>query len=193
MSIERPAVDEFVINSIRKAINRESYEIADHPSYLGIGIDSVVLRYGDKVIKFYIGTPGYKAKLSFDDLLLYQQTTNRAVQLLNEKPIPLGLSAFENTTLRINPLEKIYLHEDLGCFVSVSPYISGKNINQLDLSVDGDEVVRSFSSMNNYFNSSLSVVGIQLTPMNIKLNTQKELVITDLCSSISDLKVADHF
>lgn len=159
-------------------------------SIIAEGQDSTVYRWGSKVVKIYDSplTNG-ESKPTREEIALYQIVTNTAAGLTIPELIVPGVKIRVNPIIHVSEIEVA----DKKLPISVSAFVEGETLNR-ELVTIGETNFYShrfnikLNQLDKFLNTTLYTSGIDLRGVNIKY-TGKEVVITDLCAWIGNLRV----
>lgn len=147
------------------------------------GDNSKVYMCGDAVVKIY--------NRDIDQTIanLYVVVTNEASALLDRESLKASLP-FSKTEfrLRINPFMAVHKCDNCERMEALMPFIPGKNLEERIREFDEKEIEIFLRNIDFLLEEKMSVSGLELLPLNIKLIGDKTLVITDLCADIRKLR-----
>lgn len=150
--------------------------------YVDWGYDSIVVRHGESVYKFY-GRGYGDRKVDKNQLLLYQDTTNRVKKLVEDKKPRLVSPTNTIYPMIINSFKEISTSHEHGIFVGRMPFVDGPTL--LDAFSDGI-YHKFFRDMSEELCLDLRLQGIEIDAFNAKL-VNNTIVVTDLCPRIPEL------
>jgi hypothetical protein len=163
-------------------------EISD--SYLAVGTDSFVYRWGKEVVKVYKGPwlsmlPRQKAK---EVVLSYSDATNEASRLAQLEKWKLDLfSSKRSIPFRIVPVKRVIECSVCQTPSAVSEFIEGRNLEETrkrDLPFDFKELMIAFGNFSLDIEEKIGYYGISILALNVKY-LDGVLVVTDLCPDLS--------
>ena len=152
--------------------------------FLGAGIDSMVYKDGGKIHRVYTGSE-WNVQQGIEKLSLYWDITNVASARDFYITFPFSKTSF---LVNVNKIVSIYRCSTCGHIEAESLYIPGRSLSGLTELFDPIELKIVLQNLSNEFNESLGVGGVELDARNIKLISAKQLMITDLCSNIGNLR-----
>lgn len=163
--------------------------LLDH--FIGDGYDSQVFRDGEKVKRAFVGpTPhGPSKPPTVEKLALYWEITNRASEMSSNNQFVFDFPfTKESYIFRVNPFLRMYKCQDCGFIEADSLYIPGNGLLIFSDQFDMRELQRVLKDVGYALEEKLRVKGLNLEPGNLKSPEEGLIVVTDLCSSISDLR-----
>ncbi|CAN5150708.1 hypothetical protein BH10PAT1_BH10PAT1_5210 [soil metagenome] len=161
-------------------LRTSSAESPRPPEFLARGADSIVFKSNDMAVKFYVGFTHSDEERSQRMLESYVYITNKLDEHTRLNPHTVS-DLDKKLRIYVNPITTLIYLDSHKCFATVSPYISGNHIT--------DTNRYGIESIANKWQKSMHIYGIHVLSCNIKNRSSiNELVITDLCASISMLR-----
>jgi hypothetical protein len=101
-------------------------------NYIATGADSTVYRWSrfnetDKVLKYY-----HKKELPKTDLRIYADLLNECSKEIQDKPLDSSIGSINFVIVPVETVTSVFLPNYGECSVSVSPYIDGPMLRQIE-------------------------------------------------------------
>ncbi|QQG41429.1 MAG: hypothetical protein HYV90_04710 [Candidatus Woesebacteria bacterium] len=162
--------------------------LLDH--FVGDGYDSRVYKNGDMVKRVYVGSgPKEFSPPGARTLSLYWEITNKAHEMFKDKPLVVNFPfSNEQYDLKFNPFIRMYRCLDCGYIEADSPYIPGHNLSVISGRFDQRELRVVLKNLSHELEDRFEVRGINLESVNLKSPEHRLLIVTDMCSSVAELK-----
>lgn len=155
-------------------------------NWVARGINSEVWRQGQLAFKIYKNQITGEPSLNLETLGFYAEVTAQAAEVVEKDrfavklPFPLG-----ERIVGVNKYLKIQKCDECGAIEAVMPYVEGKNLLGSAYMLVLNDWQSYFGQVNYYFENRLGVEGIFVSPVNVKPNSNKHLIITDLADDIT--------
>lgn len=147
------------------------------------GYDSDVFLSGQNVLKVY------EVYRKYRKLRDYFYVTNRAAKLADSENLTFDLPSSKiQLPVRVNSFLNMRVCPACGQVYGIAPFIPGP---KLDDAVDSLRLIDFrivLDDAGRYFEDRLGVTGIRIIPCNTKVLDSGSLMVTDLCSGITDLR-----
>lgn len=152
----------------------------------GTDSDVYLSSKGDTVYKIY-------SHLDIDTVRLYMTTTDRARKIA--EGFSISIPKFGEVSIQILPIDMVYFSRKHDRVVALSEFVSGENFEYGKYWDDMEqerEFDRQLRMLSKKIEEDMGVEGVFIIDLNVKIRQTRsekyELVITDLCSAIEDLK-----
>lgn len=155
--------------------------------YIAEGTNSVVFRVNDYALKVYNGRSSW-GSLNINKLLFYNEITDKTYDLAKSEnwtiklPFPFGRHIIEvNRFVKVNKCDKC------GYVEAWTPFIVGTRLDLFPFSLIQNNLTDQFDNLKYQTEKCLGIEGIEIAPINVKINSSLTVVITDLCWDIANL------